>query len=370
MQEDNIDNQKILEALQEELFSADYEDMEQEGLANQEVLNADEEMDIQEEIIIVENLSVEEPTDEELKALKAEELKSENAVNLSKTLDLDNPIEMYVWDIRKGDNPILTREEEVELAKKIKKGDKDAREQLINSNLRLVMKIAKAFVNRGIPFEDLVQTGNIGLMTAIEQFDYKRGFKFSTYSSWWIKQAIRKSIRDNARTIRIPFNVTKKMDEIYDSSQYLYKKFGREATIEEIAKFCEISVEDMMGIQLINKKTISLESPVGDKLSGESEQLKDFIPDERILDSYEIVEKKELQRHISEMLSTLKPKEAEVIKKRFGLEGEKEKTLKMIGDEWGISRERIRQIEATALMRIMSSDRRKEKLRDYIDDSR
>ena len=270
-------------------------------------------------------------------------------------------VRMYLKEIGKID--LLVFSEEVELAKAIEKGSKSAREALINANLRLVVSIAKKYIGRGLTFLDLVQEGNQGLMRAVEKFDWKRGFKFSTYATWWIRQAITRAIADQAKTIRIPVHMVETINKVYKATRALTQRLGRQPEVPEIAKEVGISVDKVEEIYRISQDTTSLATPVGDD---EDSFLGDFIEDTTQLSPYEETSRGLLRESIEEVLSSLDEREAKVLSLRFGLMGETPKTLEEVGKIFAVTRERIRQIEAKALRKLRHPSRRK-KLQDYLE---
>lgn len=277
---------------------------------------------------------------------------------VSEDLGISDPVRMYLREI--GKVPLLKYEEEVELAKAIEAGSAAAKQKLISSNLRLVVSIAKKYVNRGLSLLDLIEEGNIGLMRAVDKFDYKRGFKFSTYATWWIRQAITRAIADQARTIRIPVHMVETINKYGRVSRRMMQDLGREATAEEIAREMEIEVEKVREIIKVSQEPTSLEKPVGEE---EDSRLGDFIPDETASPDQQ-ASAALLKEHIAEVFSTLTPREAKVLEYRFGLEDGKQRTLEEVGKEFGVTRERIRQIEAKAIRKLRHPSRAK-KLRDY-----
>lgn len=270
-------------------------------------------------------------------------------------------VRMYLKEIGKID--LINFEKEVELAKAIEKGSDEARAHLINANLRLVVSIAKKYIGRGLTFLDLVQEGNQGLMRAVEKFDWKRGFKFSTYATWWIRQAITRAIADQAKTIRIPVHMVETINKVYKATRALTQRLGREPTIEEIAAEVGITVEKVEEIYRISQDTTSLATPVGDD---EDSFLGDFIEDLTQPSPYEETSKELLRESIEEVLESLDEREAKVLSLRFGLMGETPKTLEEVGKIFNVTRERIRQIEAKALRKLRHPSRRK-KLQDYLE---
>ncbi|HNY04481.1 MAG TPA: RNA polymerase sigma factor RpoD [Candidatus Woesebacteria bacterium] len=279
---------------------------------------------------------------------------------LSQKNSMDS-VRMYLKEIGKID--LINFEKEVELAKAIEKGSGEARAHLINANLRLVVSIAKKYIGRGLTFLDLVQEGNQGLMRAVEKFDWKRGFKFSTYATWWIRQAITRAIADQAKTIRIPVHMVETINKVYKATRALTQRLGREPTIEEIAAEVGITVEKVEEIYRISQDTTSLATPVGDD---EDSFLGDFIEDLTQPSPYEETSKELLRESIEEVLESLDEREAKVLSLRFGLMGETPKTLEEVGKIFNVTRERIRQIEAKALRKLRHPSRRK-KLQDYLE---
>lgn len=269
-------------------------------------------------------------------------------------------VRMYLKEIGRVD--LLTFEEEVSLAQAIERGSEKAREKLINANLRLVVSIAKKYIGRGLTFLDLVQEGNQGLMRAVEKFDWKRGYKFSTYATWWIRQAITRAIADQAKTIRIPVHMVETINKVYKATRALTQKLGREPTTEEIAKEVGLEIDKVEEIYRISQDTTSLATPVGDD---EDSFLGDFIEDTTQLSPYEETSQELLRESIEEVLNSLDKREADVLSMRFGLRGETQKTLEEVGRIFNVTRERIRQIEAKALRKLRHPSRRK-KLQDYL----
>jgi len=272
-----------------------------------------------------------------------------------------DPVRQYLREI--GKVALLSAEEEVELAKRYEKGEKHPKDKLTESNLRLVVSIAKKYIGRGLSLLDLIQEGNQGLIRAVEKYDWRKGFKFSTYATWWIRQAITRAIADQARTIRIPVHMVETINKLYRISRRLMQELGREPTPEEIAEEAELEPDRVREIFKIAQEVTSLEAPVGED---QESFLGDFIPDESQLSPVDQASKQLLKDHLDEVLSTLSDREAKVLKLRFGLEGSKQMTLEEVGKVFGVTRERIRQIEAKALRKLKHPSRRK-KLQDYLE---
>jgi RNA polymerase primary sigma factor len=272
----------------------------------------------------------------------------------------DDSVKMYLREI--GRIPLLKAPEEVELAKRIEKGDQQAVRHLAEANLRLVVSIAKKYIGRGLDLIDLIQEGNTGLLRAVEKFDYKKGYKFSTYATWWIRQAITRAIADQARTIRIPVHMVETINKLIRVQRRLVQDLGREPLPEEIASEMEIAVDKVRHILKISQETISLESPVGEE---EDSRLGDFIEDEDSLSPHESATHQLLKGHIREVLEYLSAREQKILKMRFGLEAGRSHTLEEVGQEFGVTRERIRQIEAKALSKL-KRHRESKKLKDYL----
>ena len=319
----------------------------------------------------------EEPDDTELMKLDEEEVDdpevdaviSENPdakeidleATISKSIAVDDPVRMYLKDI--GKVPLLTADEEVELAKRMEQGDEYAKQKLCEANLRLVVSIAKKYVGRGMLFLDLIQEGNLGLIKAVDKFDWTKGYKFSTYATWWIRQAITRSIADQARTIRIPVHMVETINKLIRISRQLLQEAGREPTPDEIAAEMGITVEKVREIQKIAQEPVSLETPIGEE---EDSHLGDFIPDDDAPAPAEAAAFSMLKDQLVEVLGTLTEREQKVLKLRFGLEDGRARTLEEVGKEFDVTRERIRQIEAKALRKLRHPTRRK-KLEDYLE---
>ena len=293
----------------------------------------------------------------EVEDIRLEELDMNSAIE---GVSIDDPVRMYLREI--GRIPLLTFEEELELAKKVLEGDEESKQKLAESNLRLVVSIAKKYVGRGMLFLDLIQEGNMGLIKAVEKFDYNKGFKFSTYATWWIRQAITRAIADQARTIRIPVHMVETINKLIRTSRHLLQMLGREPSPEEIAEEMEIPVEKVMEIQKIAQDPVSLETPIGEE---DDSHLGDFIQDEDSPAPQDSAAYTLLKEQLEEVMNTLTPREAKVLKLRFGLEDGRARTLEEVGREFMVTRERIRQIEAKALRKLRHPSRSK-KLKDYM----
>jgi len=274
---------------------------------------------------------------------------------------LDDPVRMYLKEI--GKVPLLTPEEEVDLAKRMEQGDEEAKRALVEANLRLVVSIAKRYVGRGMQFLDLIQEGNLGLMKAVEKFDYSKGFKFSTYATWWIRQAITRAIADQARTIRIPVHMVETINKLIRISRQLLQELGREPTPEEIAAEMDITPERVQEILKIAQEPVSLETPIGEE---EDSHLGDFIPDEDALAPADAAAFVLLREQLDDVLDTLTDREQRVLRLRFGLEDGRGRTLEEVGQEFGVTRERIRQIEAKALRKLRHPSRSR-RLKDFLE---
>ncbi|MBR5514809.1 MAG: RNA polymerase sigma factor RpoD [Clostridia bacterium] len=276
-------------------------------------------------------------------------------------LAIDDPVRMYLKEI--GKVPLLETERELELAKKMAEGDEMAKTELVEANLRLVVSIAKRYVGKGMFFLDLIQEGNLGLMKAVEKFDYRKGYKFSTYATWWIRQAITRSIADQARTIRIPVHMVETIHKVSRISRQLLQEYGHEATAEEIAEVMGVSADKVREIMKVAQDPVSLETPIGEE---EDSHLGDFIEDQDSPAPAEAASYTLLREQLFEVLNTLSSRESQVLKLRFGLEDGRTRTLEEVGKEFNITRERIRQIEAKALRKLRHPSRSK-RLKDYLD---
>lgn len=280
---------------------------------------------------------------------------------LLKGVNIDDPVRMYLKEI--GKVPLLSADEEIELAKRMEAGDEEAKKRLVEANLRLVVSIAKRYVGRGMLFLDLIQEGNLGLIKAVEKFDYEKGFKFSTYATWWIRQAITRAIADQARTIRIPVHMVETINKLIRVSRQLLQELGREPRPEEIAEEMDLSEDKVREILKIAQEPVSLETPIGEE---EDSHLGDFIPDDDAPAPAEAAAFSLLKEQLIEVLDTLTPREQKVLRLRFGLDDGRARTLEEVGKKFEVTRERIRQIEAKALRKLRHPSRSK-KLKDYLE---
>ena len=331
-------------ALGEEQFDKILEYLEQNGV---DVLRIVEDDDVDDEEIIL--------TEED-------EVDVENIdLSVPDGISIEDPVRMYLKEI--GKVPLLSAEEEIELAKKMEVGDQDAKKRLAEANLRLVVSIAKRYVGRGMLFLDLIQEGNLGLIKAVEKFDYRKGYKFSTYATWWIRQAITRAIADQARTIRIPVHMVETINKLIRVSRQLLQELGREPTPEEIAEEMSLPVERVREILKISQEPVSLETPIGEE---EDSHLGDFIQDDNVPMPADAAAFTLLKEQLVEVLGTLTEREQKVLRLRFGLDDGRARTLEEVGKEFNVTRERIRQIEAKALRKLRHPSRSR-KLKDYLD---
>ena len=301
-----------------------------------------------------------EPTEDDFKNVEDEE-EIELDLTIPDDVGIDDPVRMYLKEI--GRVPLLKADEEVELAKRMQEGDEEAKNQLAEANLRLVVSIAKRYVGRGMLFLDLIQEGNLGLLKAVEKFDYKKGFKFSTYATWWIRQAITRAIADQARTIRIPVHMVETINKLVRVSRQLLQELGTDPTPEQIGAVMDLAPDRVREIQKVAQEPVSLETPIGEE---EDSHLGDFIEDEDAPAPDEAASYILLKEQLEEVLETLTPREAKVLRLRFGLDDGRSRTLEEVGQEFGVTRERIRQIEAKALRKLRHPSRSR-KLKDYLD---
>jgi len=295
----------------------------------------------------------------EIDDTEVDKLLQADLVKMAESMDVDEPIKMYLREI--GQIPLLSYEEEIEYAQKVLNGDEEAKQKLIESNLRLVVSIAKKHTNRGLKMLDLIQEGNMGLMKAVEKFEYEKGFKFSTYATWWIRQAITRAIADQGRTIRIPVHMIETINKIKKESRIILQETGKEPTAEELSKKLELPVEKVKNILEMNQDPISLETPVG---SEEDSELGDFVEDDKFANPYDATTRVLLKEQLDDVLKTLNDREEKVLRYRYGLDDGSQKTLEEVGKIFNVTRERIRQIEVKALRKLRHPSRRK-KLEDY-----
>ena len=383
MEEDNLEDfsEKTQEQYNEERLNALIEEGKKRGsLSSAELLEL-EDMNLEPEQIdkfydMLENLNIDTiETDSASYALPAEdvpeieELQEIETLAEDEILDpdalvdnlaVDDPVRMYLKEI--GKVSLLDAESEIELAKKMAEGDKDAKRKMAEANLRLVVSIAKRYVGRGMMFLDLIQEGNLGLIKAVEKFDYTKGYKFSTYATWWIRQAITRAIADQARTIRIPVHMVETINKVMRISRQLLQELGHDPTPEEIADDMGMPVEKVRELLKIAQEPVSLETPIGEE---EDSHLGDFIPDEDASEPAEVASFTLLKEQLSEVLNTLTPREEKVLRLRFGIEDGRTRTLEEVGREFNVTRERIRQIEAKALRKLRHPSRSK-KLKDFL----
>ena len=326
----------------------------------------EEEIDLEKDLDIVSDDEDEDIDLDELRSFE-EELSKEDKLEAirekgkNKVVITDDPVRMYLKEI--GRIPLLTYEEEVELAKRIEAGDQRAKDQLAEANLRLVVSIAKRYVGRGMQFLDLIQEGNMGLIKAVDKFEHKKGFKFSTYATWWIRQAITRAIADQARTIRIPVHMVETINKLVRAQRQLVQELGRDPLPEEVAELMNMDVEKVREVQKIAQEPVSLETPIGEE---EDSHLGDFIPDEEILSPSDAATNTMLREQLISVLDTLTDRERKVLALRFGLDDGRTRTLEEVGQAFDVTRERIRQIEAKALRKLKHPSRSK-KLRDFLE---
>ena len=325
-----------------------------------EVEVTQEEVELLYDRIEKEGIELDEDMEKELEEI---EISKEELHDLSvpKGVNIDDHVKMYLKEIGKVD--LLTPEEETDLARRMAQGDETAKQRLAEANLRLVVSIAKRYVGRGMLFLDLIQEGNLGLIKAVDKFDYAKGYKFSTYATWWIRQAITRAIADQARTIRIPVHMVETINKLVRVSRQLVQEYGREPTHEELAAELNMPVEKVREISKISQEPVSLETPIGEE---EDSHLGDFIPDDDAPAPSDAASFVLLKEQLNDVLSTLTPREAQVLKLRFGLDDGRQRTLEEVGKEFEVTRERIRQIEAKALRKLRHPSRSK-KLKDFLE---
>ena len=342
-----LTTQEIMDAMDEMNFDPDQMDKLYETLEGQS-------------IEIIDEFEVETLTDLDL-APAENETETASVEAGSETIVIDDPVKVYLKEI--GRVPLLNSEEEIDLAMRIMDGDENAKKRLSEANLRLVVSIAKRYVGRGMQFLDLIQEGNIGLIKAVEKFDYTKGFKFSTYATWWIRQAITRAIADQARTIRIPVHMVETINKVKKVSSQLLHKNGHEPSTEEIAAELDMPVDKVREIMRVAQEPVSLETPIGEE---EDSHLGDFIPDDEAPAPADAASHMLLKEQLGDVLATLTPREEKVLRLRFGLEDGRPRTLEEVGKEFDVTRERIRQIEAKALRKLRHPSRSK-KLKDFLD---
>ncbi|NLK86963.1 MAG: RNA polymerase sigma factor RpoD [Clostridiaceae bacterium] len=335
-------------------------------LTYKEIMDAFEEIELEPEQIekiyeTVENMGIDVVGDIDAEVQEMQNTEEELDLTLPEGISIDDPVRMYLKEI--GKVPLLSAEEEISLAIRMENGDNEAKRRLAEANLRLVVSIAKRYVGRGMLFLDLIQEGNLGLIKAVEKFDYRKGFKFSTYATWWIRQAITRAIADQARTIRIPVHMVETINKLIRVSRQLLQELGRDPHPEEIAKEMNMSVDKVREIMKISQEPVSLETPIGEE---EDSHLGDFIPDDDVPAPAEAAAFTLLKEQLLGVLDTLTPREEKVLKLRFGLDDGRARTLEEVGKEFNVTRERIRQIEAKALRKLRHPSRSK-KLKDYLD---
>ncbi|NLM58408.1 MAG: RNA polymerase sigma factor RpoD [Clostridium sp.] len=335
-------------------------------LTYKEIMDAFDEIDIEPDQIekvyeALENAGIDIVGDIEAEMQDIQLTEEDFDITIPEGISIDDPVRMYLKEI--GKVPLLSADEEIELAQRMAEGDEEAKRRLAEANLRLVVSIAKRYVGRGMLFLDLIQEGNLGLIKAVEKFDYRKGFKFSTYATWWIRQAITRAIADQARTIRIPVHMVETINKLIRVSRQLLQELGRDPHPEEIAKEMNMPVEKVREIMKISQEPVSLETPIGEE---EDSHLGDFIPDDDAPAPSEAAAYTLLKEQLIDVLDTLTPREEKVLRLRFGLDDGRARTLEEVGKEFQVTRERIRQIEAKALRKLRHPSRSK-KLKDYLE---
>ena len=347
-----LEQKEIIDFFHGEILSPEQLDQIDEYLENNkvDVLAPDEDLEIDPELFLEEE------------DLEEEEIDVDHLeLSMPEGVNIEDPVRMYLKEI--GKVPLLTPEEEIDLAKRMEMGDESAKKRLAEANLRLVVSIAKRYVGRGMQFLDLIQEGNLGLIKAVEKYDYSKGFKFSTYATWWIRQAITRSIADQARTIRIPVHMVETINRLIRTSRQLLQELGREPLPEELAKKLDMPVDRVREIMKISQDPVSLETPIGEE---EDSHLGDFIQDEHVQIPVDAATYTLLHEQLMEVLDTLTDREQKVLRIRFGLDDGRPRTLEEVGREFNVTRERIRQIEAKALRKLRHPSRSR-KLKDYLD---
>lgn len=347
-----LEQKEIIDFFHGEILSPEQLDQIDEYLENNkvDVLAPDEDLEMEPELFLEEE-------DLEKEEIDVDHLE----LSMPEGVNIEDPVRMYLKEI--GKVPLLTPEEEIDLAKRMEMGDESAKKRLAEANLRLVVSIAKRYVGRGMQFLDLIQEGNLGLIKAVEKYDYSKGFKFSTYATWWIRQAITRSIADQARTIRIPVHMVETINRLIRTSRQLLQELGREPLPEELAKKLDMPVDRVREIMKISQDPVSLETPIGEE---EDSHLGDFIQDEHVQIPVDAATYTLLHEQLMEVLDTLTDREQKVLRLRFGLDDGRPRTLEEVGREFNVTRERIRQIEAKALRKLRHPSRSR-KLKDYLD---
>ena len=350
-----LDYQEILDHFKPDLLSAEQLDRVFECLEQNrvDVLRMDGKGDLDEELFLVDEADLEDEEEIDVEHMD---------LSVPDGISLDDPVRMYLKEI--GKIPLLSSEDEIELAKEMELGNEEAQKRLAEANLRLVVSIAKRYVGRGMQFLDLIQEGNLGLIKAVEKFDYRKGYKFSTYATWWTRQAITRSIADQARTIRIPVHMVETINRLVRTSRQLLQELGREPTMEEIGKRVDMPPERVAEIMKMSQEPVSLETPVGEE---EDSHLGDFIQDDHVTVPQDAAAYTLLHEQLMEVLGTLTEREQKVLRLRFGLDDGRPRTLEEVGKQFHVTRERIRQIEAKALRKLRHPSRSR-KLKDYLDE--